>query len=148
MGPSCISSREASPVNSQGNTACKGCGAGHLALYGNTLNEDVTDTWQVFSCFTTDSCGNIPFFRVVYPSRILFFCSVYGCLHLRCPLQRMDRDNGEGAEVAIPCPVDKRIIPYFTIGIKALASKNGAKASLYPRLKRRGFRAKVELDKL
>ena len=73
MGPSCISSREASPVNSQGNTACKGCGAGHLALYGNTLNEDVTDTWQVFSCFTTDSCGNIPFFRGVNPSRILFF---------------------------------------------------------------------------
>ena len=59
----------------------------------------------------------------------------------------MDRDNGEDAEVAIPCPVDKRIIPYFTIGIKALASKNYAKASLYPRLKRRGFRAKVELNK-
>ena len=147
MGPSCISSREASPVNSRGNTACKGCGAGHLALYGNTLNEDVTDTWQVFSCFTTDSCGNIPFFRVVDPSRILFFIVSMFVYIYAVPLQGMDRDNGEGAEVAIPCPVDKRIIPYFAIGIKAKALKNGAKASLYPRPKGRGYRAKVEFDK-
>ena len=60
---------------------------------------------------------------------------------------RMGRNNGEDAEVAISCPVDSRSLTYYTFRIKALALKNGAKASLYPRLKRRGFRAKVGYDK-
>ena len=64
------------------------------------------------------------------------------------PLQGMGRNNGKGAEVATSCSVDSRMILQNTIRVKAKALKNGAKASLYPRLKRRGFRAKVEFDNI
>ena len=80
------------------------------------------------------------------PVKCLFFVVSMVFYVYAVPLQGMGRNNGKGAEVATSCSVDSRMILQNTIRVKAKALKNGAKASLYPRLKIRGFRAKVEFD--
>ena len=71
------------------------------------------------SYFTVKSCGYITSLCVIeVPVRYSVFV-VSGVFYIYAALcVRVGKDNGEGAEVAIPCPVDIRSILLFTSQVK------------------------------